>query len=35
MEKKVIGWLLAAAVLFVTWLIVVGPHAAIVLSHLF
>lgn len=35
MEKKALVWLLVAATLFVTWLIVVGPQAAVVLSHLF
>ncbi len=34
MERKTLFWLLVVAVLFVIWLLVIGPQAAITLSHL-
>ncbi len=35
MDRKTMVWLLIAAVLFVTWLVVLGPTAAITLQHVF
>jgi hypothetical protein len=35
MGKKTALWLLIAAALFVTWLLMLGPTAAITLQHVF
>lgn len=35
MDRKTVVWLLIAAALFVTWLIVVGPSAVVALQHVF
>jgi hypothetical protein len=34
MEKKTLFWLLVVAVLFVIWLLVIGPQALTTLLHL-
>lgn len=34
MEKKTLIWLLIVTVLFVIWLLVIGPQAAATLLHL-
>lgn len=35
MAKKTVIWLLIAAALFVTWLVVLGPTALTTLEHAF
>ncbi len=34
MERKTLFWLLVVAVLFVIWLLVIGPQAVMTLLHL-